>query len=151
MSQRKYALEMISKTDLAGSKQKDTPMEQNLKLTSMEFDSCISEGNHDEALVDRGSSQRLIGKLLYLTITRRDISYAVQYLSQFMHAPKRSNYEAALHVERYIKKQPCFGLLMSSKSEEQIYAFCDFDWASCPMSRKSVTRYCIKLGNSLIF
>ena len=54
MSQRKYALEMISKTGLAGSKPKDIPMEQNLKLTRVEFDKCTNTSNHDEALVDGG-------------------------------------------------------------------------------------------------
>ncbi|XP_070038341.1 uncharacterized mitochondrial protein AtMg00810-like [Nicotiana tomentosiformis] len=34
MSQRKYALEMISGVGLAGLNPKDTPMEQNIELTS---------------------------------------------------------------------------------------------------------------------
>lgn len=86
--------------------------------------------------------QRLVGKLLYLTITRLDISYVVQSLSQFMHAPKRSHYEAALHIVRYIKNQLGLGLLMSSKGDEKVEAYCDFDCASYPMSRKSVSGYC---------
>ncbi|XP_019231802.1 PREDICTED: uncharacterized protein LOC109212603 [Nicotiana attenuata] len=141
---------MISDASLAGSKPKETPMEQNLKLTSTEFDICTDTNKGDELLEDRGSYQRLIGKLLYLTITRPGISYAVQSLRQFMHAPKKSHYEAALHVVRYIKKQPGLGLLMSSDSNEEIEAFCDLDWASCPMSRKYVTGYCAKPGTSTI-
>ncbi|XP_070015827.1 uncharacterized mitochondrial protein AtMg00810-like [Nicotiana sylvestris] len=93
MTQRKYALEMISDAGLAGSKPKETPMDQNLKLTSNEVDTCTDTSKGDELLEDKGSYQRLIGKLLYLTITRPDISYAVQSLSQFMHAPKKSHYE----------------------------------------------------------
>lgn len=67
-----------------------------------------------------------------------------------MHAPKESHYEAALRVVRYIKDKPGMGLLMSSTSSSKVTAFCDADWASCILSRKSVTGYCIRLGNSLI-
>ncbi|XP_019266827.1 PREDICTED: uncharacterized protein LOC109244224 [Nicotiana attenuata] len=141
---------MISDAGLVGSRPKETPMEQTLKLTSTEFDECLKTDDNDKPLEDSGRFQGLIGKLLYLTITRPDIAYAFQCLSQFMHSPKKSHYEAALHVVRYIKNQPGLGLLMSSKSEQKIEAYCDSDWASCPMSRKSVTGYCIKLGSSLI-
>lgn len=44
-----------------------------------------------------------------------------------MHAPKRSHYEADLHVVKYVKKQPGLGLLMSSTSAEEIVAYCDSD------------------------
>ncbi|XP_019225685.1 PREDICTED: uncharacterized protein LOC109207251 [Nicotiana attenuata] len=135
---------------LSGSKPKKTPMEQNLKLTSTEFDKIVNENTDDIILEDRSLFQRLAGKLLYLTITRPDIAYVVQSLSQFMHAPKKSHYEAALHVVRYIKDQPGLGLLISSNSAERVNGFCDSDWGSCPMSRKSITEFCIKLGNSLI-
>ncbi|XP_070029790.1 uncharacterized mitochondrial protein AtMg00240-like [Nicotiana sylvestris] len=141
---------MISDVGLAGPKHKDTPMEQNMKLTSTEFDKSINAGTSDETLEDRGSFQRLIGKLLYLTINRPDISYIVQCLSQFMHALMRSHYEAALHIVRYIKRQPDLGILMSSNETQHIEAYCESNWASYPMSRKSVTGYCIKLGDSLI-
>ncbi|XP_070020271.1 uncharacterized mitochondrial protein AtMg00810-like [Nicotiana sylvestris] len=67
-----------------------------------------------------------------------------------MHAPKASHYEAALHIVKYIKKQPGLGLLMSSRGEEKVKAFYDSDWASCPISRKSITCFCVKLGTSLI-
>ncbi|XP_070026459.1 uncharacterized mitochondrial protein AtMg00810-like [Nicotiana sylvestris] len=120
MSQRKYTLEMISKAGLSGSRPKETLMEQHLKLTSAEFDELIKTESFDECF------------------------------SQFVHAPKRSHYEAALHVVRYVKNQPGLGLLMSRIGVEEIVAYCDSGWASCPMSRKLVTGFYIKLGESLI-
>ena len=42
--------------------------------------------------------QRLIGKLIYLTITRPDISYPIQILSQFMNQPTTSHLQAAFRV-----------------------------------------------------
>ncbi|XP_031283676.1 secreted RxLR effector protein 161-like [Pistacia vera] len=84
-------------------------------------------------------------------MTRPDISFAVQTLSQYMQSPKQSHLEAALRVIRYVKKEPALGLLMSAKSTKELVAFCDSDWASCAVSRKSVSGYCIKMGDSLLY
>lgn len=119
LSQRKYALERILETGLNDSKPQWTPMEQNLKLINSEYEQKLYIKFEDVPLEGRSIYQRLVGKLLYLTITRPDTSYVVQSLSQFMHAPKRSHYEASLHVVKYIKSQPGHGLLMSSKWDEK--------------------------------
>ncbi|XP_070022872.1 uncharacterized mitochondrial protein AtMg00810-like [Nicotiana sylvestris] len=74
----------------------------------------------------------------------------VQTLSQFINAPKQSHYDAALRVVKYVKDCPRKGLLMSSKQSGKVIAFCDADWASCPVTRKSFTCYCKKLENSMI-
>lgn len=112
MNQRKYALELISEVGLAAAKPALTPLECNIKMTSVEYD----EGTdiHDDLFEDVNRYQRLIGKLLYLTNTRPDIAFAVQSLSQFMQQPKISHWDAALRVVRYIKGDPCKGLLLSS-------------------------------------
>lgn len=74
LSQRKYALEVLQDMGLIGARVAAYPMEQHLKLT-----------NHDgELLEDPAMYRRLIGRLIYLTITRPDIVYTVQILSQFM-------------------------------------------------------------------
>ncbi|XP_070031947.1 uncharacterized mitochondrial protein AtMg00810-like [Nicotiana tomentosiformis] len=151
MNQRKYALELISECGLGGAKPLTTPLEQNQKFTSLEYDKLFeSDKGTSPELEDRRPYQRLLGKLLYLAITRPYISFVVQTLSQYMHAPTKLHYEAALRVVRYIKDQPVLELLMSSRKSGRITAFCDADWASCMVSRKSVTGYCIKLGDSLI-
>lgn len=50
MSQRKYALEMISEAGLIGAKPKWTPMEQNLKLTNNEYDVSFQTNSSDDFL-----------------------------------------------------------------------------------------------------
>lgn len=104
----------------------------------------------DDLIPNVSIYQRLLGRLLYLTNTRPDIMFAVQHLSQFMHRPKNSHLEAAIWVVRYIRKSPGQGILLSAASKLQMVSFCDSDWASCPMSRRSVTGFCVKLGESLI-
>jgi hypothetical protein len=102
LNQRKYALELISGVGLGGCRPVSTPMEHNQRLTTVEYDKHLGKTD-DAELEDVGSYQRLVGKLLYLTITRPDISFAVQVLSQFMQQPKQSHLEAALRVVKYIK------------------------------------------------
>ncbi|KAE8666011.1 Dihydroorotase [Hibiscus syriacus] len=148
LNQRKYALELIEETGVGGAKPALTPLEQNKKLTTVEYDETVC--SNEQLLQDKTVFQRLIGRLIYLTHTRPDIVYAVHFLSQFMHKPKHSHLEAALRVVKYIKKNPGQRILLSATSECRLIAYCDSDWATCPMTRRSITGFCIKLGMSPI-
>jgi len=94
--------------------------------------------------------RRLIGKLIYLTITRPDISFAVQVLSQFMHEPTEAHLAATKHVLRYLKHYPDHGISLSRNASLQLTGYCDSDWGSCCDSRKSTIGFCILLGSSPI-
>ncbi|XP_019257836.1 PREDICTED: uncharacterized protein LOC109236063 [Nicotiana attenuata] len=100
MCQKKYALELVSELGLAGPKPAATPLEFNHKLTSIEYDKQITGASSadDRELEDKGGYQRLVGRLLYLTLKRPDIAFVVLVLSQYMHAPKVSHMEAAQRV-----------------------------------------------------
>ncbi|KAK3011542.1 hypothetical protein RJ639_011582 [Escallonia herrerae] len=139
-SQRKYALDILSESGLSASKPAAFPMEQNHGL-------ALAGG---PLLSDPGPYRRLIGRLVYLTITRPDICYVIHFLSQFMQSPHSQHWETALRVLQYLKAVPGQGLFLLADSPLQIYAFYDSDWASCPLTRRSVTGYFVSLGNSLI-
>ncbi|GJU18210.1 ribonuclease H-like domain-containing protein [Tanacetum coccineum] len=64
------------------------------------------ESKDDKYLNKFTSYQKLVGKLIYLTNTRTDISYVVHCLSHHMHSPLQSHMKAALRVLRYLKGSP---------------------------------------------
>ncbi|XP_019251242.1 PREDICTED: uncharacterized protein LOC109230174 [Nicotiana attenuata] len=152
MCQRNYALELVSELGLLGGKPVTTPLEFNHKLTSMEFNKVVTKNgsDNDNELEDKGKYQRIVGILLYLTMTRTDIAFVVQVLSQFMHAPKQSHMTAAKRVIRYIKGTPGLGLFMPAEGNMKLTACCDSDWGVCVETRRSVTGYVIKFGEALI-
>jgi len=67
-----------------------------------------------------------------------------------MQAPKKSHWDAAIRVVKYLKQQPGLGIMMSSDGVDSLSCFCDADWAACPNTRRSVTGFLIKFGKSLV-
>nr|XP_016471020.1 PREDICTED: uncharacterized mitochondrial protein AtMg00810-like [Nicotiana tabacum] len=152
MHQRKYALELVSELGLGAAKFATTPLDVNVKLTTHEYDeyTCTINNLDDALLPDVTSYQRLLGKLLYMTVTKPDIAFIVQTLSQFMQKHKKSHMEATLRVIKYVKNHPGQGMVLSSQKRGVISAFYDTNYAACPLTRKSVSGFFIKYGNSLI-
>jgi hypothetical protein len=140
VSQRKYTLDILRDTGMIGAKPCCFPMEQNHQLTS----------DSGTLLPDPSEYRRLIGRLIYLTITRPDITYPVQILSQFMQQPREPHMAATHRVLRYLKGSPGYGILMSRSAILQVQAYCDSDWAACPTMRRSVTGFVTFLGTSPI-
>jgi hypothetical protein len=140
LNQRKYTLELLEDTGFLGSKPAVVPFDPHTKLSTTDgvpFD-------------DPSEYRRLIGRLLYLTHTRPDISFSVQHLSQYVSTPLVPHYQAATRILRYLKSCPAKGVFFSSQSSLQLHGFADSDWACCPNTRRSITGYCVLLGNSLI-
>ena len=104
-------------------------MDQNLKLSEHE----------GSLLPDPTIYRRLVGRLMYLTLTRPDIVFAVHKLSQFMEQHREPHYKATQHILQYIKGAPSQGMFYPSKLELHIKAFSDSDWVGCPDTRRSTT------------
>jgi len=94
--------------------------------------------------------KRLIGRLMYLTNTRPDITFSVQQLFQFLAKSTTAHYTATIRILKYIKGTLSLGLFFSSNTSAHLKAFCDSDWGTRSDSRQSVTGFSVYLGNSLI-
>jgi hypothetical protein len=140
LCQRKYAFDIISEVGLLGAKPSSFPIVQNHQL-----------GKADGPLLANPESyRRLVGRLIYLVVTRPDLAYVVHILSQFMHQPRQEHWEAALRVVRYLKGSPGQGVLLRSDNDLTLKGWCDSDWDACPLTRRSLTGYIVFLGDSPI-
>ena len=140
LSQAKYASNLLFKASLTDSKIVSTPLKLNGKLNATD----------GELLPDATLYRQLVGSLIYLTITRPDLTYVVHLISQFMSAPRSTHYAAVLHILRYIKGTLFHGLHFSAQFSLELCAYADADWAGNPIDRRSTTSYCFLQGSSLI-
>ncbi|XP_031473928.1 uncharacterized mitochondrial protein AtMg00810-like [Nymphaea colorata] len=138
--QKKYTLDLLKETGCLGTKPAETPLEVNCKLKK-------DEG---ELVENVQSFQKLVGKLIYLTVTRPDISYVVSLISQFMHSPRSSHVEAAHRILRYLKRCPGKGILMKRDLALDVVGYTDADWAGDPNDRRFTSGFCTFVGGNLV-
>ena len=93
LTQAKYTSDMISRAIITDSKIIDTPIKYNCRLNS----------HDDESLSDATLYRQLVRSLIYLTVTRLDISYAVHVVGQFMTAPRSPHYAVVHRILQYLK------------------------------------------------
>ena len=70
-----------------------------------------------------------MGSLIYLTLTRIDISYVVGVMSRYMQNPKKPHLEAARKILRYVKSTLGYGLLYKKSGDYKLIGFCDAYYA----------------------
>ncbi|KAL4030380.1 hypothetical protein IC575_008616 [Cucumis melo] len=117
--------------------------------TSIEFNSKL--GNSDDQVpVDKEQYQCLVGKLIYLSHTRLDISFAVSVVNQFMQAPHEKHMEAVNRILRYLKNTPGKGLMFRKTNRKTIEAYTDSNWAGSIVDRKSTSGYCTFVWGNLV-
>jgi len=92
LSQEIYAKKLVERIGVNQSKRCSTPLEANKKLRR-------EEGS---LLANPQPYRALVGSLLYLTITRPDISFSVGLVSRFMQSPKKPHLEAAKKILKYV-------------------------------------------------
>ncbi|XP_019072894.1 retrovirus-related Pol polyprotein from transposon RE1 [Vitis vinifera] len=140
LNQHKYASDLVATAGLQGATSVDTPMELNVKLRKEEGD----------LLADPSLYRKLVGSLVYLTITRPDISFAVQQVSQFLQTPRHLHLAAVRRIIRYVQGTSTRGLFFLAGNSTRLAAYSDADWAGCADTRRSITGWCVFLGDALI-
>lgn len=140
LHQSQYITDLLEKTNLSDCTPVSIPIISAQKLT---------KGGGvplDNPTIYRST----VGALQYLTLTRPDIAYSVNKLSQFLKTPTDLHWGACKHLLRYLKGTNLFSLTFSPTSSSQFQGFADANWASCPDDRRSTGGHCVFLGTNLL-
>ena len=140
MHQTEYALSILHQFGMDNCKPAQTPLPEGLLLSKQS----------DSPPIDATLYRMLVGKLLFLTKTRPDISYAVSVVSRFMQSPHENHLQAAKHILRYVRRFPNLGLTFSHGDANRLQGFTDADYGQDPDDRISVGAYLFYLGNTPI-
>ncbi|XP_028062338.1 uncharacterized protein LOC114265722 [Camellia sinensis] len=139
LSQKKYAQDILTKAGMLDCKACSSPISAKPGLppnSNLPFD-------------NPSVYRSIVGALQYLTITRPDLSFAVNQLCQHMHNSTVGHYVGVKRLLRFIKGTISPGLTYTPSSFD-LHAYSDSNWAGDAIDRKSTTSYCVFLGSNLI-
>eukprot|EP00253_Pinus_taeda_P025309 PITA_25309 len=140
LSQSKYACDLLRHFHMEYCKLAPSPFQSGVKLSV----TCTSPE------VDATLYRQLVGKLLYLTHTRLDLSFVVCLVARFMQTPRESHWKAAKRILRYVCATVQFGIHYSAEASPLLVGFTDSDWAGDTDDRKSTAGYVFTLGSGPI-
>lgn len=116
LSQGKYAPELLQKTDMALAQAVSAPLAQKHSLQQV-----------TGSPVDASSYRSIAGSLQYITLSRPDITHAINLVSQLMQAQNSEHLQAIKRILRYVKETYQFGLRLPARSPLRQYGFSDAD------------------------
>jgi hypothetical protein len=140
LTQRAYATQVLELFGMTHCQPVSTPMLEKMKLTT----------DMGEEPVDPTHYRFLVGKLIHLTHSRPDISFAVGVVSHFMAKPQVSHLQAAKRILRYIAGTRSYGILYPRNNNLRVTGFVDADFAGDEEKARSTTGLVFKLGNAPI-
>ena len=140
ISQSKYAKNLVKKFDLESASPVRTPMSPNVKLTI----DLLGKS------VDSSLYRSMIGKLLYLTTSRPNISYSVRVCARYQANPKESHMIALKKIIKYVKTIADFEVWYSKDTNDVLARYSNVDWAGNADDRKSPLEGCFYVSNNLV-
>ncbi|XP_073360779.1 uncharacterized protein [Aegilops tauschii subsp. strangulata] len=142
LNQEKYANELLVRMGMKDCKPSPTPLPSSEKISAFE-----GQPLKEEEITKYRSA---VGALQYLTLTRPDISFAVNKVCQYLHAPTTVHWTAVKRIVRYIRYTVSLGLQVKRSNSTLVSAFSDADWAGCSDDRKSTGGFAVFFGSNLI-
>lgn len=138
--QRKYCSDVLTEVGMLGCKPAGFPIDQKHGL-------ALATGS---PFPDPGRYRRLVGRLVYLAVTRPDLTYSIHVLTQFMQKPDTAHWDAAMHVIWYLKGTLGQGIMLRAAPPIHVTGWSDSDWEGCPLTRRSLTGWIMQIGSSII-
>ncbi|KAH9762092.1 retrovirus-related pol polyprotein from transposon RE1 [Citrus sinensis] len=140
LSQSKYITDLLAKVHKQDSTPCSTPM-----LSRVAFTKADGEPFSDVTLY-----RSTIGALQYATLTRPEIAFSVNKLSQFLSSSTVTHWQACKRILRYLKGTVSLGLQFYNHGSLHVDCFSDADWAGDRDDRRSVAGYCVYMGPNLV-
>nr|CAN69370.1 hypothetical protein VITISV_010057 [Vitis vinifera] len=140
LNQRKYIADLLNRTHMTEAKSAPTPLATSPILT-------LQSGT---PLSNPTEYRTVVGSLQYLSLTRPDIAYTVNKLSQFMHQPTSDHWNAVKRLLRYLCGTLDHDITLRRTSPLALHAFSDSDWAGNKNDFTSTSAYIIYLGHNPI-
>lgn len=140
LSQERYALDLLAAAGMSDCFDISTPLP--IRLNKVPDQNTI--------FASPSYFRSLAGKLQYLTLTRPDLQFSVNYICQKMHAPSISDYRLLKCILRYVKGTIDHGINFAQDTDFTLRAYSDSDWAGCPHTRRSTGGFCTFLGSNII-
>ena len=125
---------------MLGCKPIDVPLDKNCKLRA-DLGAKIDDVNIYRSMV---------GSLIYLSITRLHLSYAVGLVSQFMQQPTKPHLDCIRRILRYVKATQNYGLFHRADLDMKLERYTDADWVGSQTDRRSTSGYMFTLGSAAI-
>ncbi|XP_020415445.1 uncharacterized protein LOC109947970 [Prunus persica] len=123
LNQLKYVHDLLHKSNLPHAKPASTPLAAKSVLTASDDDLLVSLTEYHE----------LVESLQYLTLTRPDISFAINIVAQFMSSSRSLHMVVVKRILRYVKGIIHFGLYFTPQGPSiRLIVYSDADWAGCP-------------------
>ncbi|GMI71503.1 cysteine-rich RLK (RECEPTOR-like protein kinase) 8 [Hibiscus trionum] len=117
LSQAQYISDILAQFQMENAKAISTPMSSSNKLPR----------SKPSTTLDISGYRRLLGLFQYLTLTRLNISFVMNRLSQYMHSPSLAHWTVAKCILRYLKGTLCHDIIFPSTSSLHLTTFADAD------------------------
>ena len=131
---------LVKKFGLESASFVRTPMSPNVKLTV----DLLGKS------VDSSLYRSMIGSLLYLTVSRPDISYSVAVCARYQANPKESHMTSLKRIIKYVKTTADFSVWYSKDTKDVLVGYSNVDWVGNVDDRKSTSGGCFYVGNNLV-
>lgn len=106
-------MDFIEKANLQNSTLVSTPFKVNVKLGK----------DDEELLLDPTMYRHLVGSLVYLTITKLDLSYAINFIRQFMSTPRHLHLAIVRRIIQYLQGTLNHGLYFPARNPLTLLAY----------------------------
>ena len=140
MCQRKFAREVLERFEMDLSNGVSSPIVPGTKVSK----------KGGGAVLDVTLYKQMIGSLMYLTVTRPDLTFAVGLASRFMENPTEAHFQVVKRILRYVRSTVEFGVMYKRGGDNELEVYTDSDYAGDLDDRRSTSGFVFLIAGGAV-